>query len=114
MSSRKATPDVLAEVLRGPSAPPAPSSNADRPRPAPPSRIPAPAAQPVWEYRIVVFRDYRGLRPRRVDDQELADWKTQPVLHDYLAQVGQEGWELVSLLDRRYYEKEGVFKCLKS
>ncbi len=117
MANRKATPDVLGEVLAAAAAPvqsppAAPAGKVERLPPAQPSPAPSPA-QPVWEYRTVVFRDYRGLRPRRVDGTELADWKTQPTLHDYLNQVGQQGWELVSLLDQRSYEKEGVFKRQK-
>jgi hypothetical protein len=44
----------------------------------------------------VVFRDYGGYRPRYVNGQELRDWKKAPPIHEYLNQLGEEGWELVS------------------
>lgn len=47
-----------------------------------------------WEYLFVDFRDYEGLRPRRVNDQELEGWETGPRMVDYFDQLGEQGWEL--------------------
>jgi hypothetical protein len=44
----------------------------------------------------VVFRDYAGYRPRRVNGEELARWKEGPAILQYLNQLGDEGWELVA------------------
>jgi hypothetical protein len=71
----------------------------------------AQSAQPVeWEYREVVFRDYRGWRTRVVNGRELGNWKNSPTLIEYLEQAGKEGWELVSVSDRHNNQKEAYFK----
>ena len=62
-----------------------------RSRPAEP---PAPPKPLEWEYREVVFRDYRGWRARMVNGRELGDWKTSPTIVEYLEKAGSEGWEL--------------------
>jgi hypothetical protein len=68
-------------------------------------------AQPQeWEYREVVFRDYRGWRTREVNGRELGNWKNSPTLIEYLEQAGKEGWELVSVGDRHNNQKEAYFK----
>ena len=105
MASRKETPDVLSEVLGGEPAAPAKASAAPlTPEPAPPkrrapaqrSRRPSKPKVQAWEVREVVFRDYGGYRPRFVNGEELEGWKDGPILHEYLNQLGAEGWELVA------------------
>jgi hypothetical protein len=49
-----------------------------------------------WEYLLVSCQEYRGWRPRYVNGQELVDWMDAPLIHDYLDQLGTEGWELTS------------------
>jgi hypothetical protein len=66
-----------------------------------------------WEYREVVFRDYRGWRVRFVDGRELGNWKSSPTLLAYLENAGKEGWELVSISDRRHNQKEAYLKRAK-
>ncbi len=123
MSERKATPDVLADLFNATaggesSAAPSPSKPA-KPRtrakpvvtsaaPAPASPQPAPA--PQWEYREVIFREFRGWRPRYVDGRERWDWKDAPTILDYLRQVGAEGWELVSVGEVHNFQKTAYFK----
>ena len=55
---------------------------------------------PKWEYMEVVFRDYGGYRPRYVNGQEQDGWKRAPLIHEYLVQLGEEGWELAGVGSR--------------
>lgn len=136
MSERKQTPDVLADLLSVAPAPeaataaPAPAApgtarkpakrKATQPAPAQPkstpapAALPAPAAPPQWEYREVVFREFRGWRPRQVDGREQSNWKEAPVIFDYLRQAGDDGWELVSLGEERNYQKTAYLKRPKA
>lgn len=133
MSSRKKTPDVLSELLGGAQAgpppaeelglaPAAPAAPAPARRPAtrrsagvasapatPAAPAPTPAA-PAWEYQEVVFREFRGWRPRLVDGVEQRNWKQAPVIVDYLRAMGQAGWELVSLSPEQHFQKTAYFK----
>jgi len=113
--ARKETPDVLGEVLAGlgeppPAATPAVAPAAPAPRPArPPRRAaaapeklaaaePEPPAQPAvrgWDFLVVSFSEYRGWRPRFINGQEIRNWMHAPLIHDYLAQLGEDGWEMV-------------------
>lgn len=99
MSSHNDMPDILGEILGGP-----------RDLPALPVQ-PPPASE--WEYREVVFRDYRGWRARVVNGVELGDWKNAPTIVEYLEQAGRDGWELVSMGERHNNHKEAYFKRLK-
>ncbi len=104
MSNRKQTPDILGDILGGTrSLPTGPES-------LPPAAPPAPPPPPAWEYREVVFRDYRGWRARPVNGRELGDWKSAPTIVEYLETAGREGWELVSMSDRHNNQKEAYFK----
>jgi hypothetical protein len=96
MSSHNDMPDILGEILGGP-----------RDLPAPPVQQP-PVTE--WEYREVLFRDYRGWRARLVNGVEAGDWKNSPTIVEYLEQAGREGWELVSIGERHNNHKEAYFK----
>ena len=48
-----------------------------------------------WDYLVVSFGDYRGWRPRYINGQEIRNWMQAPVIHDYINQLGEDGWELV-------------------
>ena len=126
MSDRKQTPDLLADLLGAPAAesapPPAPAAKSRTPRKrSAPSKAaaapPAPASPPPppaqWEYREVVFREFRGWRPRYVDGRERWDWKEAPVVLDYLRALGDEGWELVSMGEVHNFQKTAYLKRLK-
>lgn len=96
---RKQTPDVLAEILGG-----------DIPEvkelPAPVKKASVPARRPVekpaesrtarWEYWVVSFQDYKGWRPRYINGNEVKNWMNGPLIHEYIEQMGDEGWELVA------------------
>ena len=129
MASRKTTPDVLGELLSGTGAEPLPAVPAvPAPAPAPARRArtpkkdapakhaaPPPAAAevpplPQWDYLEVLFRDYRGWRTHTVNGRELGNWKTSATLVDYVKQLGDEGWEMVSMSDERHNQKEAYFK----
>lgn len=117
MSNRKATPDVLGAVLGGaaenvtsPVAPAATNSVVSAPSIAPSIAASASAGPVQWEYREVIFRDYRGWRAREVNGVEQGDWKRSPTIVEYLEQAGREGWELVSMGDRHNNHKEAYFK----
>jgi hypothetical protein len=98
MAKRKQTPDVLAEILGGE------LPNGDLPtaahkgsRPARTSAAEALDGGPQqWEYQLVSFQDYKGWRPRYLDGQELRDWTSGPLIHQYLEQMGEAGWELAA------------------
>lgn len=125
MADRKKTPDLLASVLaepvllgedevkaqikaKGAKAKPRKNSTPKvKPKPGPTAK---PAAPPAWEYMEVTFREYDGWRPRLINGKELRGWKSQPVSHDYLAQLGAQGWELVSMGERHRNQKEAYFK----
>ncbi len=106
--ARKETPDVLGEVLAGLGEPPAAAAPAAQPAPAPrkarsprapkeAASKPEPPAEPAvrgWEYLVVSFSDYRGWRPRYINGQEIRNWMHAPLIHDYLAQLGEDGWEM--------------------
>lgn len=115
MAPRKQTPDVLSEVLGGEPTP--------APRPARTPRATAPAKRALteasgrsptrkaaWEYMEVVFRDYGGYRPRSVNGQEQPTWKRLPVIHEYLNQLGEQGWELAGMGSRESHEVAAYFK----
>ena len=114
MPERKQTPDILAEVLGGGTS--ARAAAAPETLPAPPVTIPRTPTRPeraarsktqpvkkesmparqAWEYKAVSFQEYKGWRPRFINGQELKEWMSQPVMHDYLNQMGSDGWELVA------------------
>ena len=62
----------------------------------------------------MVFREFRGWRPRQVDGREQSNWKEAPVIFDYLRQAGDDGWELVSLGEERNYQKTAYLKRPKA
>lgn len=110
--ARKETPDVLGEILSGaapesapasaPESPARPGVQAPRPRVRTTSlrRTPdraedATTAPHHWEYLVVSFGDYHGWRPRFVNGQEIKRWMDAPLIHQYLAELGDDGWELV-------------------
>ncbi len=111
--ARKETPDVLGEVLAGageapvlaavpgPASSPAarkPRSSRAAPKEAAEPAKPEPPAQPAsrgWDYLVVSFSEYRGWRPRFINGQEIRNWMHAPLIHDYLAQLGEDGWEMV-------------------
>ena len=124
MVDRKQTPDVLADILGGASA----QTPASEPTPAVEKkqsrrtsarkRTTRAAKKENWEYLLVSFQDYRGWRPRYVNGQELEGWMSAPVIHEYVNQLGEDGWELTGassgqsmygLTDRR----QMYFKRLK-
>jgi len=49
-----------------------------------------------WEYLYVYFSEHKYLCPKQVNGEELRDWKRGPYMMDYINQLGEEGWELVS------------------
>jgi hypothetical protein len=55
---------------------------------------PVPAAPRGWDYLVVSFSEYRGWRPRFINGQEVRNWMHAPLIHDYLAQLGEDGWEM--------------------
>ena len=120
MTSRKQTPDVLGEILGGePSAPqPAPAPKPKRASTRKPSTRKTSrrsrAKRPQWEYMEVVFHDYGGYRPRFVNGEEIAGWKESPLIHEYLNQMGKEGWELAGVGSRHKNEMPAYLKRPKT
>ncbi len=117
MTERKQTPDLLGELLGGASEPtpgltalPARDLAVARPagvkpvepqaaarQPAlktPPQAAKSAAAPMLWEYLVVSFQEYKGWRPRFRNGEKIAAWEEQPLLHDYLNQLGAQGWEM--------------------
>jgi len=61
----------------------------------------------------VVFRDYGGYRPRFVNGEEQTGWKRAPLIHNYLNQMGEQGWELVGVGGRHNDQMPAYFKRQK-
>ena len=122
MAQRKQTPDLLGEILTGeqPATQPRPKAQ-PRSQESPRKRSTKPATsrrrkprRPKWEYLEVVFRDYRGYRPRLVNGDEQEGWKQAPVIHEYLNQLGEEGWELTGIGGRHNDEVPAYLKRPKA
>lgn len=112
MAERKETPDILSEILanKPADAPGMPSPARKKQRESPPAEAETPAAQsrtrrasskPAskaagWEYRLASFQEYHGWRLRYEDGEEVADWLESPLMHEYLAQMAEQGWELAA------------------
>ena len=122
-SEPERTPDILPDPQRGraparrarkPSAvtPPKETPAAvEPPRPASASAGEKAAVRVVWEYREVMFYDYGGYVVRYVNGKEWPNWKRKaPAMAAYLNRLGQEGWELVSLITPKRYHVLAVFK----
>lgn len=119
MADRKQTPDILAEILGGESSttPSTPSGSPEQAsRPAPARRTSrrttsrSGSKRQQWEYMEVVFRDYGGYRPRFIHGVEQVGWKQAPVIHEFLDQVGEQGWELAGVGSREDMEMSAYFK----
>lgn len=96
---RKQTPDVLAEILGG-------EIPEVKELPAPVKKTSSPVRRPIekpaepraarWEYCLVSFQDHRGWRPRYINGNEVKNWMNGPLMHEYIEQMGEEGWELAA------------------
>jgi hypothetical protein len=96
MAERKPKPDISSENLdASPKIPKRPSSKPSAAR-KPPVVKPVPQVErpPSWEYLCVSFQFYIGWRPRFLNGQEIFNWSGGVELHDYINQLGAEGWEL--------------------
>jgi hypothetical protein len=103
MTERKQTPDVLADILgatqggddRAGAWVSEPTSAPDRPS-SPARKAPRSERTLRWEHRIVSFQEYHGWRPRYENGVEIAGWMHGPLLDDFVAQAGADGWELTA------------------
>lgn len=127
MSNRRATPDILGEILGTPAsevrphadeagegAPGAAVTNAPaaarKSRPRKPATQPQPVLRTAWEYMTVTLGEHNGWRPRMVNQTALENWTYQPLLCDFLNIVGGYGWELTAIIDVGRSRKEAFFK----
>ena len=109
MAPRKETPDVLGAVLNDDSTEADPLVQAEallqkakssrqqsstRRKKQTVRQFEAKSRTRKWEYRTVTFHDYGGWRPRYIDDIQIPGWKQQPQLHQYLNELGEQGWEM--------------------
>lgn len=114
MTERKATPDILGQILSG-SLPPDQSSTPDVPASpiAPAAVVPPRRAErrrsqarsisaPVdrWEYLTLSFQEQGGWRARFADGEELTRWENGPQLHELFDALGDDGWELVTVTSK--------------
>ena len=97
--------EVLAGIGEAPAVSAAPTPGRQRPVSPGSARAPKqtaaqadppPAAAVVrgWDYLVISFSEYRGWRPRFINGQEVRNWMHAPLIHDYLAQLGEDGWEM--------------------
>ena len=104
MAERKQTPNILNEIMSG-----SPTEVPVNPQPTRPPRSPrtrsastvkkSPSQEQKhkkWQHRVVSFQDYKGWRPRFIDGVELSNWFRLPLIHEYLSQMADDGWELVA------------------
>lgn len=50
-----------------------------------------------WEYLFLSTGVAGGiLRPYYQNDEELPNWKKGPPVHQYVQELGEQGWEMVS------------------
>lgn len=119
MSERKQTPDILAAILNGEAPAEADFDAQALARATPPPRIksqpkraaaekpaqpdkPAAAVKPRtpvtghWTYQVLSFQENHGWRLRFIDGKEVKDWQEAATLAEMLAQMVEQGWELVS------------------
>lgn len=112
MADRKQTPDILGEILGDDSvvAPTPPAAPARRPARQAHRDSPDAAGAAIgtgaaatdapaelrWEYLVVSLQNDRGWRPRYANGEELADWRSLPIVHDYANELGSAGWELAA------------------
>jgi len=104
MADRRQTPNILTEIMSGFPAEPSTAPQTDkhthrsttRAASTPKSSSPKEPRRKKWQYRLVSFQDYKGWRPRFINGVELPDWSHQPLIHDYLSQMADDGWELVT------------------
>ncbi len=114
MTERKATPDILGQILGGAlppdhsSAPDGPASPVASTAVAPPRRAerrrskahPASTAGDQWEYLTLSFQEQGGWRARFADGEELTRWENGPQLHELLDALGDDGWELIAVTSK--------------
>jgi hypothetical protein len=57
-----------------------------------------------WEYRFIMCHFHEHWRPRWLDGEELSEWKDGPSMFEFSNQLGEKGWELISmhLVKNRY------------
>ena len=58
-----------------------------------------------WEYLFIQPQAERNhYLPRYINGQELRAWKRGPDIHEYVHQLGDEGWELIAdPVDQQWY-----------
>ncbi len=50
-----------------------------------------------WEYLTVDAQGAKGFwKPYYVGNQQLQNWQNGPTVFDYMNQLGEQGWELVT------------------
>lgn len=52
-----------------------------------------------WEYMYVEV-DFGSDKPKRVNGQELRDWKKIPHISMFINELGEQGWELVGYFNQ--------------
>jgi hypothetical protein len=58
-----------------------------------------------WEY---MYLDFAEMKARSVNGQELRDWKKHSLI-EYLASLGDQGWEMVGTLTSNNYDYGRLF-----
>jgi hypothetical protein len=49
-----------------------------------------------WEYLFVEAEGAWNPKVRYINHKEVADWRNGPPFHEYINQLGEEGWEAVN------------------
>jgi len=110
MSSRKQTPDLLSQLMDGESYPdefpknrqaiaaPPTVRSVSIPRKQSDKNTRQPSATKLkgWNTQVASFQNLHGWRLRYIDGKEVKDWSRSMLIHQYLAYMGENGWELTS------------------
>ncbi len=126
MSSRKETPDVLGEILNSPAKPSQSAPSAVNPSLTPKPTQTTSARQGEQQIKATgsdrsdgvttlgIYGDHLsripGLATSLCQRRRIDEWKEEPEIVDYLNSLGQEGWEMIGIVNGRRNTRDAYFR----